>query len=154
MRRHSSRYITYSFCAGAVLSAMLAACSSDMPAATGSVGPRPSPDAAGAEVTPSVGLPAKLSNRFAYVWADQPSTATCTPNASYAYNATGGPIQVVRGGTGTYIVSFGSPNGWGSAPLGFAATTHGSSTVECQMRNNMMSGTWLSVYVFCNDRVT
>ena len=145
----------YTLCAAATLAATLAACSSDTPVSPDE-GDRPptSMVASDSLATPAAGFPSKLAGRFAYVWADQPSSPNYTPSASYSFNGMGGSIQIIHGGTGTYIVSFGSLAGWGSGKLGFAATTYGSSTAECQMRNNMTAGTSLSVYVFCHDRVT
>src|SRR4029079_2760888 len=97
---------------------------------------------------------APFSNRFAYVWENNPTSASYTPNAQYAYNATGGAIVVTRGGTGSYTVKFGNPSWWNVGTLGFAVTPYGSSTNECQMRNYLTSGNTLVVYVFCFDRVT
>jgi hypothetical protein len=41
-----------------------------------------------------------------YVWASQPSTPSYTAATGYAYNSTGGPVQITRSGTGAYTVVF------------------------------------------------
>jgi hypothetical protein len=147
-RGRSRRY------AWTLLAATAAACSPDDPTS-----PRaPDEPVAGGAVRASAdladALPVRLSNRFAYVFANQPTSASYAPSTAYAYNATGGAIQITRGGAGTYIVTFASPTGWTSSKLGFAITAYGSSTLDCQMRNSLMAGTNLSVYVFCFDRAT
>lgn len=43
---------------------------------------------------------------LAYLWADQPARARYRPNAAYAHNSGGGPIEVQRSGPGRYSVSF------------------------------------------------
>jgi hypothetical protein len=43
---------------------------------------------------------------YAFAWANQPATASYTPDATYSYNYVGGPIQITRLGTGAYSVAF------------------------------------------------
>ena len=35
-----------------------------------------------------------LLNRLAYAWANNPTAASYTPQAQYAFNSTGGPIHI------------------------------------------------------------
>jgi hypothetical protein len=41
-----------------------------------------------------------------FVWGDQPVNPGYSPNASYAYNSTGGAIRIARTGVGAYTVTF------------------------------------------------
>ena len=42
----------------------------------------------------------------AYVWANDPTSASYTPSTGYSYNSSGGGITIARSGTGTYAVTF------------------------------------------------
>lgn len=135
----------------AILIAILVACSSENPAS-----PTPRQEgvvsvAAGTSVSDSAVSAAAplLSNRFAYVWADQPGSPIYTPNSSYAYNATGGSIQITRWGVGTYSVAFNSTTSWASGKYGFAITAYGASTSRCLMLAHHTAGTQLVVDVHC-----
>jgi hypothetical protein len=44
--------------------------------------------------------------RWGYVWADQPSSSSYTPFASYQRNSSGAPSTITRSGTGAYTVRF------------------------------------------------
>jgi hypothetical protein len=140
-----------------LLAAALAACSADDPTSPAA----PAPDTPAASIDASANqaqaAPTALSNRFAYVWANQPSAPVntpYTPSASYAYNATGGSIQVIRQGTGMYQVIFNSPTGWTGARLGFGITAYGSSTLGCSLRGHFSNASQLWVDVRCYNRVT
>jgi hypothetical protein len=57
------------------------------------------------------------NKRFGFAWADQATRTTpYAPYAGYAYNSTGGPVQVQRLGVGEYTVSFAGL--WTSDPTG------------------------------------
>lgn len=43
---------------------------------------------------------------FAYVWANNPSAASYTPNTLYSYSSSGGAITITRVGVGHYRVAF------------------------------------------------
>ena len=47
---------------------------------------------------------AEISRGKAWVWADQPTTASYTPSTSYQYNSTGGTNKIARLGVGQYRV--------------------------------------------------
>ena len=153
MRYASNARGPHTHCAWAFLAAALAACSADRPTApvVRDRDARATTVEASAEQARVVAWP--LSNRFAYVWADQPSAASYTPNPSFAYNATGGSIQITRHGNGRYEVAFNSPAGWTGTRLGFAVTAYGSSTLGCSLDWHSPSAQ-LVVRVNCYDRVT
>jgi hypothetical protein len=47
-----------------------------------------------------------LSSVAGYAWADQPTSASYTPNAAHSYNARGGDIVVNRNAVGRYTMTF------------------------------------------------
>ncbi len=66
----------------------------------------------------------------AYLWADQPSSASYTPSASYSYNSRGGTNQVTRSGVGVYQASLpGFTTGGGNVQV----TAYGSTTDYCKV---------------------
>ena len=46
------------------------------------------------------------SARFAYAWANQPTSPTYSPHVAYALNSSGGSIEIQRTATGNYDVTF------------------------------------------------
>src|SRR5262249_22594154 len=48
----------------------------------------------------------KLSGKLAYVWADQPGSASYTPSTFYQFNSKGLTNTITRNGTGSYVVKF------------------------------------------------
>lgn len=54
--------------------------------------------------------PAPSTGVAAYVWANNASSPSYTPDAAHAYNSSGGAIGVTRTATGTYAVSLGGIN--------------------------------------------
>jgi hypothetical protein len=86
-----------------------------------------------------------VGNR-AYVWANQPSTASYFPSAPYQANSTGATNRITRSGVGTYRVIL--PN------LGVAAghvqvTAYGTGTQRCKTTGWGPSGTSQSIGVRC-----
>ena len=51
-----------------------------------------------------------VADPVAYAWASQPTTASYTASASYAYNAGGGAITATRSATGKYAMAFAGLN--------------------------------------------
>ena len=51
-------------------------------------------------------VPAPIHRAKAWVWADQPTSASYTPETNYQYNSAGGTIQISRSSTGVYRVDF------------------------------------------------
>lgn len=96
-------------------------------------------------------------DRFAYAWADQPSTFSYTPSSAYAYNSSGGPITISRNGTGSYVVTLGSfpLRGFGLSSA-IAVSAYGSSTITCEAQQSIfMTGhSNNQVGVSCFDTAT
>jgi hypothetical protein len=49
---------------------------------------------------------AQAGQKVGWVWADQASSASYTPNTNYSFNSTGGSIGITRSAVGTYQVNF------------------------------------------------
>ena len=152
MRYSSTTRDRYARRAIAILVVASAACSPDV-----ATSPRPRTETAALGITEAAkaGAPsALLSNRFAYVWADQPTLASYTPSPAYSYNATGGTIQINRTASGTYIVLLTSPSGWTGSTIGVAVTAYGSLGAQCSIMYQVVNGMTLEVGVQCFDFVT
>ncbi len=99
--------------------------------------------------------PPKVSSRFAYVLADQPSTPLLvpyTPQAKTSYNALGQPNRVTRMGTGSYLVSLGGMGTGHIVPAHtetILVTTYGGSGARCTPASWDAFGAELLVNVFC-----
>jgi hypothetical protein len=88
--------------------------------------------------------------RGGYVWADQPTAANYKPNDTYAYNSTGGPIEIARGGTGEYKMVFdglGGKRGGGNLQV----TAHGASNTHCNIDDWSSQGKDFVAVVRCYD---
>ena len=73
------------------------------------------------------------SKRTSYAWADNPASASYTPSTMYAFNSTGGAINISRSGVGTYAVRF---SGFGGAPSSggnVLVTSYGGGTETCKV---------------------
>lgn len=86
---------------------------------------------------------------MAYAWADQSGATSYTPDASYAYNGSGGAITASRSATGTYEMEFaGLTAGTG---LGHVQVTAYGSDALCRiLRWDVISGS-VVVSVGCQD---
>ncbi|MEM6888918.1 MAG: hypothetical protein AAF636_12350 [Pseudomonadota bacterium] len=81
----------------------------------------------------SASAPAAGGGRVGYVWANSPTSASYTPSATYAFNASGGQVTITRSSTGTYAVRFaglGGPRAGGNVQV----TGYGSDTADCKVR--------------------
>jgi hypothetical protein len=77
---------------------------------------RPALTATAARAAKSVFLAALLAGasfgtahagfRIGWVWADQPSAASYTPDTDYSFNSSGGGVGITRGSAGRYVVTF------------------------------------------------
>jgi hypothetical protein len=75
------------------------------------------------------------NNHLGYAWADQPSTASYTPNTFYSSNSAGGGINITRSGPGRYTVTW---SGLGSDLLDggdVQVTAYGSGTAQCKVES-------------------
>ena len=66
----------------------------------------------------------------AYLWANQPSTASYTPTSSYSFNSTGGINTITRAAAGTYTVNLPGLGGFNGSVM---VTAHGSSDTHCNL---------------------
>lgn len=98
-------------------------------------------------------LTPKLLNRLAYAWANNPTAASYTPQAPYAFNSTGGAIHITRQTTGVYDVAFARLPGWGNNGLSSAvsATAYGSSTIACSVVSYASSPNTAVATIGCFD---
>lgn len=90
---------------------------------------------------------AAVSSGFAYVWANQPGTASYDPPTPYSFNSTGAVNHIDRVGVGQYDVQF--PNLGTSGGVSHA-TAYGVTTNTCQVGYRYWSGDtlWMRVYCF------
>jgi hypothetical protein len=83
---------------------------------------------------------------FGFVWADQSTAASYTPNTYYSFNSSGGVNTIDRLGAGYYRVAMpglGQPNG------NVQVTSYGPTSNHCKVSSWSPSGTTLFVYVRC-----
>lgn len=92
---------------------------------------------------------------FAYAWADQPSTASYTPSATYQFGALAsecssfvGPITIQRTSVGRYAVQIPTLSPTGS---NVKVTAYGSAGEACKVVGWFGSGTGTEVDVACFD---
>jgi hypothetical protein len=78
------------------------------------------------------------SYKKAYVWADQPNTASYNPSAGYQYNSANSINSIQRIGTGTYDVQLGRMNELGG---NVQVTAYGDNSDHCKVQHwNTASG--------------
>jgi hypothetical protein len=85
---------------------------------------------------------------IAFLWADQPTEASYTPNPGYQFNSTGATNSMTRNGTGSYTASIpGLTKNGGNVQV----TAYGNGPARCKVSdwNSSQSGT--SVNVLCFD---
>lgn len=94
-------------------------------------------------------------DRFAYAWANSPTSPSYTPHAAYAHSSTGGAIHIARQSAGVYNVTFSGLRGWGPGlSSAVAVTAYGSGAVSCSSLSYSSSETATAVMVGCFDAVT
>jgi hypothetical protein len=84
---------------------------------------------------------------IAYLWADQPSEASYTPNQGYQYNSTGATNTMLRNGTGSYTATIpGLTKKGGNVQV----TAYGSGPARCKASgwDSGQSGTAVNVLCF------
>ena len=75
-----------------------------------------------------IGLKGQAAGPAAYLWADQPSSASYTPAQAYRFSTSGGQSRVSRSAIGRYNVRLnGIPGNGGSAQV----TAYGSPEARC-----------------------
>jgi hypothetical protein len=85
---------------------------------------------------------------LAYLWADQPTAASYTPNPDYQYNSTRGTNTMVRNGTGSYTASLpGLTKKGGNVQV----TAYGSVPARCTVSGWSSGQSGTSANVLCFD---
>ena len=93
-----------------------------------------------------------LSNRFAYALADNPTSAGYAPTLSS--NASGGGIRITHSGPGAgYAVTFGGFGRAAGETETFIVTPYGPTRAHCVAGFYTISGSSITVNVFCIDPV-
>ncbi|MFQ5569446.1 MAG: T9SS type A sorting domain-containing protein [Rhodothermales bacterium] len=69
----------------------------------------------------------------AYAWANEPGSASYTPDAFYSYNAGGGDVSIVRNSVGDYMVTFDGLSGVGVNGGHVQVTAYGGSNARCKV---------------------
>lgn len=96
--------------------------------------------------TVSFNLPAGNIGPLGHVWADQPSTASYTPSASYRFNSSGGTNTISRSGVGAYTVRL---PGLAASAGNVKVTAYGGGSELCKVGNWFPSGADQLVNVRC-----
>jgi hypothetical protein len=89
---------------------------------------------------------AEAANKVGWVWADQPSATSYTPNPSYSFNSSGGAVGISRSSTGVYNVSFA---GLGSSLVSNVLVSGYSTSGACKVSGWNFSSA--SIGVLCFD---
>ncbi|MBB5867721.1 hypothetical protein F4553_001100 [Allocatelliglobosispora scoriae] len=100
----------------------------------------------GALVLPPAAAHAGVTSGYAYLWANQPTTASYDPSTYYSFNSTGAVNHVVRLAVGRYEVQL--PN-LGAAGGVAHATAYGNTGNTCQIGFWTRSGDTLLMHVNC-----
>lgn len=89
---------------------------------------------------------ATIDGAGAYLWAEQPSTATYCPTSQYSWNSTGGVNCITRASAGTYDVALPGLTATGGT---FQITAYGSAGEHCKIQSWGPSGGSQSARVLC-----
>lgn len=84
-----------------------------------------------------------------YVWANDPASASYTPNATYSFNSAGGAINISRSGVGSYAVRFSGLGGDALVGGNVQVTPYGGGTETCKVASWGSSGPDFTVNVLC-----
>jgi hypothetical protein len=90
-----------------------------------------------------------LAQKSGYVWADNATSASYTPNTTYSFNSSGGPIAITRSGIGAYAVKFSGLGGGSSSGGNVQLTAYGSGSGSCKVASWSSSGTDFIANVRC-----
>lgn len=93
---------------------------------------------------------APASGFLGFAWANQPTAANYFPDANYAFNSTGGAIDIERLGVGSYLVAFDGASRDGN-PL---VTAYGGGAAHCEVPDWVKNGGYgVEVFVRCFNGV-
>jgi hypothetical protein len=82
-----------------------------------------------------------------YAWADQQTSASYAPSATYRWNSTGQPVTITRAGTGNYMVTFAGQNSTGKQGT-VQVTAYGTGSSFCKVGS--WGGPSVNVRCFAN----
>jgi hypothetical protein len=95
-------------------------------------------------------LPAMASaQKSGYVWANEPASASYTPNPAYSFNSSGGAITISRNGVGVYAVRFSGLGGGPASGGNVLVTSYGNGSETCKVANWGSSGVDFTANVRC-----
>jgi hypothetical protein len=94
--------------------------------------------ASGDPTTPSV----------AYLWANDPTAGSYTPNLTYQYNVTGGTNTITRNSTGSYTANLPGFTRTGGTVI---VTAYGTTAAHCQVTNWVSGSSGTNVNVTCTN---
>ena len=92
--------------------------------------------------------PASAAHGNGYAWADNPTGASYTPNATYSFNSSGGAIGITRSGVGTYAVKFSGLGGNGAGG-NVQVTAYGADAETCKVASWAFAPTDFTANVRC-----
>jgi len=84
----------------------------------------------------------------AFLWANQPTTASYTPELEYQYNAGGGTNTITRSSTGNYTANLPGFSATGGTVI---VSAYGSAPAHCQVTSWSNSSAGAVVNVNCTD---
>lgn len=84
-----------------------------------------------------------------FLWADQPTAASYTPNTNWNYNNRGTLNTVTRSGTGVYTATFPNLRGGGNPQV--TAYSSGGAAAHCEISSWTARGATTEVGVLCFD---
>jgi hypothetical protein len=84
---------------------------------------------------------------FGWVWANQATAASYTPNATHQYNSSGSTSAVTRSGTGVYQVTFAGLGGVHGGNV--QVTARGSDSARCKVAGWTSAGSTVTAGVRC-----
>ena len=89
--------------------------------------------------------------RWGYAWANSPTSASYSPYHLYAFNGSGGPINIKRTGRGAYTVNFSGLGGNGKAGGHVQVTAYGGDNTRAKVKRWNSHGSDFIVYVQTYD---
>jgi len=99
--------------------------------------------------TVRVGVNNAAFGKNGYAWANNPASASYTPDATYSFNSSGGAISITRSGIGNYAVQFAGLGG-GTVGGNVLVTAYGSGSETCKVASwNFAAGVNFVANVRC-----
>lgn len=86
---------------------------------------------------------------LAFLWADQPTAASYTPDAGYQFNSTGGTNTITRSGVGAYTVNI---PGFDKVGGHVQVSAYGQTAARCKVADLGQDSDGAHVGVICFDK--